>query len=123
MPLDRDIVLVDMPVQDEFKLVQLMLDGEPIMVCGPTRGTEAFHRKILARFLGDRGVDYDTDPVKKTMPLPKGDRYEVVGCGTGARYTDWNLFQLPYGGSHDYRMRPNPDFTDRLRIMFKGWDF
>lgn len=121
MPLDQDIELVDMPVQGDFKLVQLMLDGDPVMVCGPTSGEDGYHRKILADFLDDRGVEYDT--VKRGVPSPKGDRYELVGCGVGGRYTDCNLFQLPDGGSHEYKMRPHPDFKERLRIQFQGWDF
>ena len=124
MALDDDIELVNLPEENaEFKVVQLIVRGRPVMLCG---SIDALHAHILKEYLRSEGVEYETEPHKKheRVRLPKlvGEEYEVVGMGQAEIYHSMKFFQLPHGYSRDYGIEPCDDFRVRLKQQFEGWE-
>lgn len=122
MTLDEDIKIIDLPNNERFKLVQIIVDGHPVMVCGPTN---KFHKDLLENFLKSEKIPYKTKTREdgKQLVSLEGERYQVVGMGEGDIRSNLKYLELPYGKSFDYQITPNKDFRERLKQQFSGWEF
>ena len=128
MPLDEDIELMGLPQEGEIKVVQIMFDGHPVMICGSEK--ESYHAFLLEDFLTSKGIN----PQRTTSCMEKGrkivavegERYKVVGMGRCVMFSDSKNFRLPYGGSADYQdyvKGTNQEFRERLQQQFSDWNF
>jgi len=116
-----EIKIIDLPIEGEFKVVQLLFDGELVMLCGYT-----YHAEILDNFLRQNEIK----PVKKIIkglleekevPELTGDRYNILGMGWAKICTRTNQFQLPYGESVDYKIGTDYVFRKQLEQQFSDW--
>lgn len=116
-----EIRLIDLPREGEFRVVQMILDGELVMLCGHN-----YHSEILENFLRQIGIQ----PIKKTIkglleekeiPELSGNRYSVMGMGMAKISNNTKQFQLPYGESADYKIGTDYIFRKQLEQQFKDW--
>ncbi len=120
MALDENIEIIGLPETGDFKVVQIFVDGHPIMVCGSSyRG----HRDLLKNFLDSREIPYKTSDGAGTSPYLKQERYKVVGMGKAEIRQKNNFFRLPHGLSLYYGISVNAEFRERLKQQFAGWEF
>lgn len=128
MTLEEDIELVGLPEEGDFKVIQIMFDGHPLMICGPE---SKLHTDLLGEYLTSKGIKpkkiiIETKKLRKELICVEGERYKVVGMGHCNISSQTKSFQLPYGGSVDYQdyvRGTNPDFRARLKQQFSGWNF
>ena len=122
MALEEDIQIINLPnIGGEFKLVQLIVDNHPVMVCGLSID---FHKYILRDYLESQSIPIETfKKGSKTLIALEGPRYVVVGMGKGKIRPIIKFFQLPYGESQDYDIEPSEDFEERLKQQMVGWNF
>lgn len=123
MTLEQDIEIIDLPIENgEFKVVQLILDGKPVMLCGYT-----YHSEILETYLKSKEIEYKKE-IHKTLlgeieiPSIEGQRYKVVGMGRAKINSKRKQLQLPYGASADYNLSPDYAFREQLRKQFQDWN-
>lgn len=119
MTLDEDIKIVGMPHVGVIKVVQLFLDGHPVMLCGPMN---VYHKDILQDYLKSQGIEPESvELYNKKLPALKGDRYEVVGMGKGQVNQETDYIKIPPSISVDYKIRTDEDFGERLKQQFSNW--
>ena len=126
MALDENIELIGLPEEGDFKVVQLIFDGHPVMVCGERN---RFHKDMLEEYLRSQGVEPEKIKIpfkmgmEKILTSPRGERYHVVGMGEAGIMQRSRFFQLPGGISVDYHLKPDEYFKERLKQQFAGWNF
>lgn len=123
MALEQDIEIINLPNEKgEFKVVQLFLDGKPVMLCGYT-----YHSEILETYLRSKEIELEKKTRKTLLgevdiAVPEGPRYRVVGMGRAKIDPRRKQFQLPYDASADYGIGPNWEFREKLREEFQDWN-
>ena len=90
MSLDEDIEIINLPEEGRFKIVQLLVDGRPVMVCG---STDLLHKDILRAYLISMGIDVPKLQDVELTPS-HGKRYRVYGMGEAEINQDTRFFQL-----------------------------
>ncbi|MEI7719152.1 MAG: hypothetical protein WCI72_04745 [archaeon] len=123
MALDEKIEIIDLPQEGTFKVVQLLFDEKPIMLCG-----YSYHADILENYLRSKEIRPHKMTIRKMLeekeiPVLTGERYKVVGMGLAEIKQQDKIFQLPFDESGDYGIQPNYDFREQLRKQFVGWKF
>lgn len=123
MVLEKEIEIVDLPKRGgEFKVIQLLVDEFPVMLCGYT-----YHSEILEGYLRKKNIGYETKTVRELfeeveIPLECGEQYRVLGMGYCKIFPDSKVLQLPYGSSHAYKISTDYQFREKLREQFKNWE-
>jgi len=125
MELEKDIEIIELPNDAKFKVVQLLFEGNPVMLCGDIHG---FHSEILRKYLKDNQISPKTKAVhmahsKRRVPAEIGENYIVMGMGISEIDTEKKILTLPYGESADYNRGPSHEFDEKLRLQFSGWNF
>ncbi len=117
---NNDMVL---PVPDkyaEFKIIQLLLDGQPFLCLGNRR---SYHRSILQKFLESKNIAFDT--FKKgsyDIPAPKGENYEVVGMGYLLITIDKSEKKaMFFSKSFDYGISINKEHIKSVKKQNSDW--
>lgn len=93
------------------KVVQLYIDGRPILRLGPK---SVFHASILERILAEFGLAFEKQktPFGREVPKLRGERYEAVGMGQCQLFNKEYCF---YGDSGDYNIKINREHLQKCR--------
>ncbi len=121
------VKLINLPEKEtEFKVVQMYLNKEPILLCGSRKlGRKNFHGLILEQYLKEQNVAFEKFAPDNKFPnwlLPKLELegvYKVVGMGKMGIDQGIYFVQLPYGSSYDYKIGINNEFNKLIKETFK----
>lgn len=109
--LETDIEIIGLPKKGNFKVVQVMVKGRPVMVCG---SKYHYHSRILADYLNSQGLPFDKcEDVEG--PVVEGREYLLVGAGESRIDESSGKMVIPYDFSTGYCIGPNERFTERLQ--------
>jgi hypothetical protein len=107
-PADKLEIVGKIPVSfgEMAKIVQLYVNGKPILLCGPT---ESLHASILETYLRARRISFTKRDGRDNSDIPEltGDRYCVVGMGAIGLFDSYIINST----SLDYDLSPDPDFN------------
>lgn len=94
------------------KFVQLYIKGEPVIIAG----NDLYHRDILKLYLEKFNLKFDTrlNISKDTVPLEKGENYEMVGAGRIKLVDEEIIF---YDNSSDY-IATFPEGTSKKHLEY-----
>jgi len=120
------IKIINLPeLETEFKIVQLYHGSQRVMLCGSRDlGSGYYHYAILEDYLKKNNILFGTFVVDPKFPLSivpameKEGVYRIVGMGFAGIDRSVKYFQLPYGSSRDYKIKPSEEFKEILREMF-----
>lgn len=84
-----------------YKVVQITIDGEPLICFADEQNGRICHFMILEEILKTRNIPYNEIKVRYgTAPDTRGDRYFVSGMGGAKILTEQRV--LFFGNSMDY---------------------
>ena len=128
MSLDDDIPTVNWPQESgERKLVQLLLDGRPII-----RFAEESHEThgiILMKLFMGLDIEYEEIEGKdgfgsikgSIVPAPEGERYKMVGAGTANVNLEQRHASMS-GNSLSYGIGIDSDHLDTIKPLQPEWN-
>lgn len=104
-----------------YKVVQVRVHDQAGLAVGRK---DSVHRRILAAYLIDRGIEYDymRDYDDEDAPEMRGRHHEVVGAGLGWFNVERRLVKFS-GDSMGYGIGINAAHVDEMRRSYPDWSF